>query len=57
MREIKPLRPWRPYRVIVTDEGNTSSGSAGSQDNGGGAFRRERRMRDVYGFALVDFPG
>ena len=57
VREIKPIRPWRPYRVIVTDEGNTSSGNAGSQDNGGGAFRRERRMRDVYGFALVDFPG
>lgn len=57
VREIKPWRPWRPYRVIVTDEGNTSSGNAGSQDNGGGAFRRERRMRDVYGFALVDFPG
>jgi len=57
VREIKPIRPWRPYRVIVTDGGNTSSGNAGSQDNGGGAFRRERRMRDVHGFALVDFPG
>lgn len=56
VREIKPLRPWRPYRVIVTDGGNTSSGNSGSQDNGGGAYRRERRMRDVHGFALCDYP-
>ena len=41
---------------IVTDGGNTSSGNSGSQDNGGGAFRRVRRIKDVHGFALVDYP-
>lgn len=42
---------------LVTDGGNTSSGNAGSQANGGGAFRRVRSFRDVRGFALVDYPG
>lgn len=41
---------------IVTDEGNTSSGNAGSQSNGGGSYRRIRRVRDVWGVALVDYP-
>jgi hypothetical protein len=43
--------------AIVTDEGNTSSGSGGSQSNGGGAFRRVRSINDVYGFARVNYPG
>jgi len=42
---------------VVTDEGNTSSGDVGSQDNGGGAFRRVRPISAVYGFARVNFPG
>lgn len=43
--------------IVICDEGNTSSGSAGSQDNGGGAYRRVRPLSAVHGFARVDFPG
>jgi hypothetical protein len=43
--------------VVVTEGGNTSNGSLGSQSNGGGAFRRERRLGDVHGFARVNYPG
>jgi hypothetical protein len=43
--------------VIVTDGGNTSSGSSGSQANGGGSFRRVRPFHDVYGVALINYPG
>lgn len=43
--------------VVVTEGGNTSSGTAGSQANGGGAYRRERALSDVHGFAQVHYPG
>jgi hypothetical protein len=43
--------------VVITEGGNTSSGTGGSQSNGGGAFRRERNLRDVHGFARVNYPG
>lgn len=43
--------------VVYTVEGNTSSGDAGSQSNGGGVFLRVRPMSAVYGFALVNYPG
>lgn len=33
--------------ALVTVEGNTSSGSAGSQDDGGGVFRRTRSYTDA----------
>jgi peptidoglycan hydrolase-like protein with peptidoglycan-binding domain len=36
--------------VLTTIEGNTSSGAAGSQDNGGGVFRRERARSLIVGF-------
>lgn len=37
-----------------TWEGNTSSGSSGSQSNGGGSFKRSRsRSSETYGYALV----
>jgi hypothetical protein len=37
-----------------TWEGNTSSGSSGSQSNGGGSYKRERsRSTETYGYALV----
>lgn len=37
-----------------TWEGNTSSGSSGSQSNGGGSFKRDRsRSSETYGYALV----
>jgi len=36
--------------------GNTSPGSAGSQANGGGVWRRHRSASEVYGWALVDYP-
>lgn len=43
--------------LVRTEEGNTSSGNAGSQDNGGGSYPRYRRLSDVHGFALVNYPG
>jgi peptidoglycan hydrolase-like protein with peptidoglycan-binding domain len=36
--------------VITTIEGNTSAGTSGSQDNGGGVFRRERTRSLIVGF-------
>jgi hypothetical protein len=37
-----------------TWEGNTSSGSSGSQSNGGGSYKRTRsRSSETYGYALV----
>lgn len=37
-----------------TWEGNTSSGSSGSQSNGGGSYKRDRsRSSETYGYALV----
>jgi hypothetical protein len=39
---------------VITNGGNTSSDSAGSQSDGGGAFRRRRAPGEVTGFALVD---
>jgi hypothetical protein len=42
---------------VRTDGGNTSSGAAGSQSNGGGSFPRWRPLSDVRGFARVDYPG
>lgn len=41
----------------LTYGGNTSSGSSGSQSNGGGAYARERKPSEVRGYALVDYPG
>lgn len=41
----------------LTWGGNTSSGSIGSQANGGGAFQRTRTPAEVYGYALVRYPG
>jgi hypothetical protein len=49
-------RVYRLLGLVRTDGGNTSSGNAGSQSNGGGAFARWRRLVDVHGFALTDFP-
>lgn len=42
--------------IIVTDGGNTSPGKGGSQANGGGAYRRERPLSEIHGFALANFP-
>lgn len=40
--------------TLKTWEGNTSSGSSGSQSNGGGSYKRDRsRSSEVYGYALV----
>jgi hypothetical protein len=41
----------------LTYGGNTSSGSSGSQSNGGGAYKRSRSPGEVRGYALVDYPG
>jgi hypothetical protein len=40
----------------LTYGGNTSSGSSGSQSNGGGAYARTRTSGEVRGYALVDYP-
>ena len=42
---------------LPTYGGNTSSGSSGSQSNGGGAYARVRYPSEVRGIALVRFPG
>lgn len=47
---------YRKLGLVRTEGGNTSSGDAGSQDNGGGAFPRWRRISDIHGIALVDYP-
>lgn len=52
VRKVYPL-----LGLVRTEEGNTSSGNAGSQDNGGGSYPRWRRLSDVHGFALVNYPG
>ena len=49
--------PPRSDGGVPTYGGNTSSGVAGSQSNGGGAFARVRYPSEVRGFALVAFPG
>jgi hypothetical protein len=41
----------------LTWGGNTSPGTSGSQSNGGGAFMRTRYPSEVYGYALVRYPG
>lgn len=42
---------------VITEGGNTSSGVAGSQSNGGGSYRRVRPLSQAHGFARVDYPG
>jgi hypothetical protein len=42
---------------VPTYGGNTSSGTAGSQSNGGGAYARTRYASEVHGYALVRYPG
>lgn len=42
---------------VRTEEGNTSSGIAGSQSDGGMSTPRLRPLADVHGLARVDFPG
>lgn len=41
---------------IQTVEGNTSSGTSGSQSNGGGVYRRTRSRSDVTVVARPDYP-
>lgn len=47
---------YRVLGVIRTEGGNTSSGDAGSQSNGGGSYPRWRRIADIHGIAKVDYP-
>jgi hypothetical protein len=42
---------------VATYGGNTSPGTSGSQSNGGGAYARTRYNSEIYGFALVRYPG
>ncbi len=42
--------------LFATCEGNTSSSNSGSQSNGGGVFRRERKLSDVIAFVHVGTP-
>lgn len=46
---------YRALGVIRTEGGNTTSGG-GDQANGGGSFPRYRKISDIWGIALVDFP-
>lgn len=55
VRATFPLGRSKRYGWILSDGGNTGPGDSGSQANGGGAFRRWRRLSDVHGFALVDY--
>jgi len=41
----------KPDGTVVTVEGNTSSGSGGSQNNGGGVYKRERPKAHFAGIA------
>lgn len=41
--------------AVVTIEGNTSSGDAGSQDNGGGVYRRTRGRSLIVGFGRPNY--
>lgn len=41
--------------TVTCIEGNTSPGSAGSQDNGGGVYRRTRSKSHVVGYGRPDF--
>ena len=41
---------------ITTIEGNTSSGTTGSQNNGNGVYRRTRNTRLVVGYGRPTFP-
>lgn len=40
---------------VITEGGNTSGGNSGSQSNGGGSYKRYRRLSNVRGFAKVDY--
>ena len=42
---------------VQTIEGNTSSGSSGSQSNGGGVWRRTRAWSDVYAVYRPEYSG
>lgn len=44
-----------PNGKIVTIGGNTSSGTRGSQNNGGGVYRRTRSRSSIRGFVRVDY--
>lgn len=41
---------------VQTIEGNTSSGTSGSQNNGDGVFRRKRGPSWIRGYVRVEFP-
>lgn len=47
---------YRRLGLVRTEGGNTSSGDAGDQANGGGSYPRWRRITDIHGLALVDYP-
>lgn len=40
---------------VQTYEGNTSSGTAGSQDNGGGFYARDRDPAHIVGYGIPDY--
>ncbi len=43
--------------TIITIEGNTTSGNAGDQSNGGGVYRRKRGLGSVVGFGHPAYDG
>lgn len=46
---------YRKLGLVRTEGGNTSSGNAGSQSNGGGSYPRYRRISDIHGIARVRY--
>lgn len=55
-KHVGVLAKIEPGDQVRNIEGNTSSGSAGSQDNGGQVAERVRPLRDVTGFAICRKP-
>lgn len=46
----------RILRIVRTVGFNTSPGTSGSQNNGGGVWKRNRSLRDVRGYAVIKSP-
>lgn len=49
-------KPWNGHGPLYTLEGNTSFGTAGSQDNGGAVALRERDISLVHSIVSVKLP-
>lgn len=50
IRHVGIVAGWDAHAGVTCIEGNTSPGTAGSQDNGGGVYRRTRPRYHIVGF-------